>query len=248
MSTSKLLQQVLLAFCLLPTAFCFVTFAQGGTGKLPPPRRNPPPPPIKRPTQRPLPPPRESTEPIVASGEVRPIRYVRLTSDVAGRIKQIHVDPGQEVTKGQALVLIETQSSSGSKEETQYSPINGIVVDISSRVGEVASTSLTGPPLMTVADMSTINVEIVVDDSEVSRIVVGQSAKVVVDAFHENELRGVVTAKKLLNVAPDPAARVPATRDFKVTIELREIPVRTRSLLRPGMSATATITVTKNNH
>ena len=41
---------------------------------------------------------------VTASGEVRPIRYIKLTSEVPGRILEIFVNPGDQVTKGQPLV------------------------------------------------------------------------------------------------------------------------------------------------
>src|SRR3982750_3240501 len=41
MTVSKQHQRILLICCLLLTAYCLPTYAQGGTGKLPPPNRNP---------------------------------------------------------------------------------------------------------------------------------------------------------------------------------------------------------------
>src|ERR687883_1312672 len=38
---------------------------------------------------------------VTASGEVRPIRFVNLTSEVQGRITEINVNPGDHVTAGQ---------------------------------------------------------------------------------------------------------------------------------------------------
>jgi len=36
---------------------------------------------------------------VTASGEVRPIRYIKLTSEVQGRIQEIYVNAGDQVTK-----------------------------------------------------------------------------------------------------------------------------------------------------
>jgi hypothetical protein len=54
MESSKIHRRILLACCLLPTAFCILAFAQGGTGKLPPIRKMPPP--IRNPPPRKNPP------------------------------------------------------------------------------------------------------------------------------------------------------------------------------------------------
>ena len=44
---------------------------------------------------------------VTASGEVRPVQYIKLTSEVPGRILQIYVNPGDIVKKGQALVRVD---------------------------------------------------------------------------------------------------------------------------------------------
>ena len=44
---------------------------------------------------------------VTASGEVRPIKYINLTSEVPGRIEEISVNPGDQVVKGQPLVRVD---------------------------------------------------------------------------------------------------------------------------------------------
>ena len=53
---------------------------------------------------------------VTASGEVRPIRYIKLTSEVPGRILEIYVNPGDQVTKGQALVRVDPTQLQSSQE------------------------------------------------------------------------------------------------------------------------------------
>src|SRR5262249_29776634 len=49
----------------------------------------------------------ELKQTVTASGEIRPIRYIKLTSEVPGRIEEIYVNPGAQVTKGKPLVRID---------------------------------------------------------------------------------------------------------------------------------------------
>src|SRR5206468_1016925 len=208
---------------------------------------------------------------VTASGEVRPVQYIKLTSEVPGRILEIYVNPGDIVKKNQALVRVDptqlqssqeaqwaaTQASlsdvqnshnavasaqqglavkeaveranqqraavkeaqtsvktsemrasqqqamlrgqsSQRQKATQYSPLNGVVADIPTRVGEFAVSQLSSTPLMTIADMSTINVEVNVDETEIASVEVGQHAKIKVDALGEKELDAVVTQKNPL--------------------------------------------------
>jgi HlyD family secretion protein len=159
-----------------------------------------------------------------------------------------------EMRANQQQALLRGQSSQRSK-ATQLSPLTGVVADIPTRVGEYAVAGLSTTPLMTIADMSTINVEVNVDETEISNVEVGQQAKVKVDALGDKEVNAVVTQKNPLAVSKSDTqgglsnrVNVQEAKEFKVTIELRDMPDEIRNGLRPGMSATATITTkTKNN-
>ncbi len=159
-----------------------------------------------------------------------------------------------EMRASQQAALLRGQSSQRSK-ATQLSPLNGVVADIPTRVGEYAVAGLSTTPLMTIADMSTINVEVNVDETEISNVEVGQQAKVKVDALGDKEIVAVVTQKNPLAVSKSDVqgglsnrVNVQEAKEFKVTVELRDMPDEIRNGLRPGMSATATITTkTKNN-
>lgn len=159
-----------------------------------------------------------------------------------------------EMRASQQQALLRGQSSQRSK-ATQLSPLTGVVADIPTRVGEYAVAGLSTTPLMTIADMSTINVEVNVDETEISNVEVGQQAKVKVDALGDKEIVAVVTQKNPLAVSKSDTqgglsnrVNVQEAKEFKVTVELRDMPDDVRNSLRPGMSATATITTkTKNN-
>jgi HlyD family secretion protein len=135
------------------------------------------------------------------------------------------------------------------------SPLNGVVADIPTRVGEFAVAGLSTTPLMTIADMSQINVEVNVDETSINNVKVGQEAKVKVDALGDKEIKGVVTQKNPLAIAKSDQTgglsnrvNVQEAKEFKVTLELKDLPDEVKSALRPGMSSTATITTdTKNN-
>src|ERR1044072_222757 len=53
---------------------------------------------------------------VTASGEVRPILFVNLTSEVQGRITEISVNPGDHVTTGQPLVRVDPTQLESSPE------------------------------------------------------------------------------------------------------------------------------------
>jgi len=100
-----------------------------------------------------------------------------------------------EMRASQQQALLRGQASQREK-ATQYSPLNGVVADIPTRVGEFAVSQLSSTPLMTIADMSTINVEVNVDETEIATVDVGQQAKVKVDALGEKEMTATVTSEE----------------------------------------------------
>src|SRR6188474_490452 len=159
-----------------------------------------------------------------------------------------------EMRASQQQAMLRGQTSQRSK-ATQLSPLNGVIADIPTRVGEYAVAGLSTTPLMTIADMSQINVEVNVDETEINNVEVGQQAKVKVDALGDKEIIAVVTQKNPLAVSKSDTqgglsnrVNVQEAKEFKVTVELRDMPDEIRNGLRPGMSATATITTkVKNN-
>ena len=128
-------------------------------------------------------------------------------------------------------------------------PINGIIAEIPSKVGTFAVAGLSTTALMTIADMSTVNVEVKVDETEIDKVEVGQPVKVKVDAFGENEIVGEIRQKTPLAVGKSQTSgglstniNVQEAKEFRVVIELVNLSDETRNSLRPGMSATAVIT------
>jgi HlyD family secretion protein len=159
-----------------------------------------------------------------------------------------------EMRANQQQAMLRGQVSQREK-ATQLSPLNGVVADIPTRVGEFAVAGLSTTPLMTIADMSQINIEVNVDETSINNVQVGQQAMVKVDALGDKEIKAVVTQKNPLAVSRSDLTgglsnrvNVQEAKEFKVTLELRELPEDIKNSLRPGMSSTATITTnTKNN-
>jgi HlyD family secretion protein len=145
--------------------------------------------------------------------------------------------------------MLRGESSQRSKAVT-LSPLTGVVVDIPARVGQFAVAGLSTTSLMTIADMTTINVEVNVDETEIAQLEVGQPAKVKVDAMGEREIAGTVIQKNPLAVSRSDTqgsglgnrVNVQEAKEFKVIVKLDDITDEVRNALRPGMTATATVT------
>src|SRR5437660_6149201 len=75
---------------------------------------------------------------VTASGEVRPIQYIKLTSEIPGRILEIYVNPGDQVKKGQSLVRIDPTQLQSSQ-EAQWAATQASISDVQNSRNAVAS-------------------------------------------------------------------------------------------------------------
>jgi HlyD family secretion protein len=133
------------------------------------------------------------------------------------------------------------------KKTTRFSPIDGVVSYLPVKVGQFVVANFSSSPLLTVADMSQINAEIKVDETDVADVQVGQKVKVKVDALGEVEIDGDVVEKGASAVTrsgqstTSQSANSQEARDFLVKVRLNPTQ-EIREKLRPGMSTTAVIT------
>jgi HlyD family secretion protein len=120
------------------------------------------------------------------------------------------------------------------------SPIDGIVTRRNIELGEnvmIGTMNNAGTVLMTVADMSIIEAELEVDETDIPNVKLGQVAKVTIDAIPDKTFTAKVTE---IGNSPIQATAAAATRaiNFKVVVTIEgEIPE-----VRPGFTCTADIT------
>jgi HlyD family secretion protein len=264
---------------------------------------------------------------VSASGEIRPKKFVNVSSDVAGRIVRLLVKEGDRVKRGQILARIDAkryeegarQSEAGlaasrsdldrtmadlelsrqalerqrrmhadklvseqvleqaesefkmkqaavesqRKRVTQQSaivatnqddlgktiviaPMDGVVTSLQKEEGEtvIGAQSFSPTVICIVADLSVMEVEILVDETDIRNLALGQTAEVRVDALEGSTIKGEVTEIGS-SAIPRGAAAASASnqnnsnqaKDFKVTVTLKDPP----PTLRPGLNATADV-------
>lgn len=121
-------------------------------------------------------------------------------------------------------------------------PMSGRVVRLNVEEGETAimgTLNKDAATLLTIADMSVLETNVKVDETDVARISVGDSAIVQIDAFPDTTFLGRVTkiSNSSVRAAGAGAPQTDQAIDYEVTIELVNPPVDTR----PDFSATAKI-------
>jgi HlyD family secretion protein len=119
-----------------------------------------------------------------------------------------------------------------------YSPIDGIITSLRVEEGEIALVGTMNNPgtvLLTIADLSVMEVEVEVDETDVVGVRLDQEAEIRVDAFPDNIIKGRVT--EIGSSALQKASVSQESKDFKVVITLDNPPAN----LKPGLSASAEI-------
>lgn len=139
--------------------------------------------------------------------------------------------------------LDDAKSSLG--KTTLYAPMAGRVTRVVVEQGETAvpgTFNKDAATLLTISDMSTLETRVKVDETDVARIKVGDSAQVQIDAFPDTTFTGRVTKISNSSVKAATASTDQAV-DYEVTIQLLNPPVDTR----PDFSATAKVITDKRN-
>ena len=125
---------------------------------------------------------------------------------------------------------------------TIYAPMTGRVTRLNVELGETAimgTLNKDAATLLTISDMSVLETKVKVDETDVSRIALGDSAVIQIDAFPDTTFIGKVT--EISNSSVRGAAAAAATTDqaidYEVTVRVLNAPAETR----PDFSSTAKI-------
>ncbi len=263
---------------------------------------------------------------VSASGEIRPKKFVNVSSDVAGRIVQLLIKEGDRVKRGQVLARIDAKRYEEGARQSEASlaasrsdldrtladlelsrqsldrqnkmhaeqlvsdqileqaqsefkmkqaavesqrkriaqqaavvattqddlgktivvaPMDGVVTSLQKEEGEtvIGAQSFSPTVICIVADLSVMEVEILVDETDIRNLALGQAAEVRVDALEGSIIKGEVTEIGSSAIPRGAAAagsnvnNSNQAKDFKVTVTLKDPP----ATLRPGLNATADV-------
>jgi HlyD family secretion protein len=142
----------------------------------------------------------------------------------------------------QARAALE-EAQSNLRKTTISSPINGRVVRLAVEEGEVAvpgTFSKETGLLMTIADLSVIQANVDVDETDIVRLSPGDSVDVSIDAFPDTTFLGRVTKighSSKLTAGQTTTSSTDRAVDFEVEVTLQQPPAD----IRPDLSCTARI-------
>ncbi len=111
-------------------------------------------------------------------------------------------------------------------------PIGGVVASVSTQEGETVAASFAAPTFVTIIDLQRLEVWAYVDETDIGRIQVGQSAIFGVDTYLDTDFQGVVTAIYPKAVIQDNVV------NYVTTLKITDHKGKT---IRPEMTANVTI-------
>jgi HlyD family secretion protein len=125
---------------------------------------------------------------------------------------------------------------------TVYSPIDGTVTVLNSKLGEriVATGQFAGTEVMRVADLNDMEARVDVNENDVVNVKVGDKANVKIDAYGDRKFHGTVYQIANTGTTTGSGTQEEVTNfQVKVRIEDHDVP------LKPGLSCTADIETNK---
>ena len=147
------------------------------------------------------------------------------------------------------------QSGAGVKEASDnlartniYAPVDGIVSKLNVEKGErvVGTAQMTGTEIMTIANLTSMEVNVDVNENDINRLSLGDTAVIEVDAFMDKKFKGIVT--EIASSASVVGASADQVTNFAVKIRI--LPESYSNLtnkgnssspFKPGLSATVDI-------
>jgi HlyD family secretion protein len=110
----------------------------------------------------------------------------------------------QDVLQAQEAIKTAQDAVSVAKSQVDYqkaqlaktvirSPISGTVLQLAQQQGETLAAGLSAPTLIVVADLTRLQVDAYVDETDIGKVRMGQEADITVDAFPKAPFKGKVT-------------------------------------------------------
>jgi HlyD family secretion protein len=165
------------------------------------------------------------------SGSVVSTKDVELAQSALRRAQATLEGADAQVKAAAAdLLAIKTDYSKG----TITSPIDGVVLDVNAEVGSTIGAASLASPLFTIgSDLRLLDLEIDVDQADVTALAVGRKAQFTVEAAPNHSFTGTIRQVRLAPSITDGVVSYKAI----VSVENPDL------LLKPGMTATADVSL-----
>jgi len=194
---------------------------------------------------------------------VEPLDTVEIKPEISSRVKEVYIDEGDKVKKGQKLFSLDEEDLDSEIEKQQlslqqaqldlesklkekedllvYAPIDGTIIEQNVREGDLikpsTSSSSSDESAATIVDYSKMQVVLAIDELDISKVEVGMPVKITVEALSGEVFEG--TVEKIA----DEGTSQNNVSTFDVTVTMDKTPK-----LKAGMTVDAELTVAKKQN
>lgn len=175
-------------------------------------------------------------------------QYLSALADIA-RLKAMVTGAKYSLAEGGANVK---EAGANLAKATIYAPVDGVISKLSVELGDriLGTAQMAGTEIMRISNLSSMEVNVDVNENDINRVNVGDSSIIEVDAFGDTKFKGIVT--EIASSSKDVGAAtssVDQVTNFNVKVRIladsysnlktgaKDLP----SPFRPGMSATVDI-------
>lgn len=239
------------------------------------------------------------TSSVSATGTIKPVNSVDISSKVTARLKQVMFKENDTVKAGQTVATLDSTTLQTTLEQAKYkvtnteakykrlqylnsigaksdqdledalldyqtavstyegdqanvndtiivSPMDGVVIGEPKTVGTMVTAGVTSPTvIMTVADMSTKQINAKVDETDIGKVKVGQKATFTVDAYTGKTFTATVSNISQTDVSSTWSSSTSTTTViyYSVTLDIDD----PENLLKPAMTARVNINIAEKN-
>lgn len=162
---------------------------------------------------------RTVTETVSASGKLYPENEIRIAPPASGEVTELNVHEGDRVVKGQVLARIQGDKTASASPRISLpnippgfenivqglqqprasapssavvkAPTDGTVLGLAIKKGERVNAM--SSDIMRIADLSALEVRVDVQENNIIKVAVGDSADVKIEAYNNRKFKGVVT-------------------------------------------------------
>jgi macrolide-specific efflux system membrane fusion protein len=113
-----------------------------------------------------------------------------------------------------------------------YALTSGVIASVSTQEGETVNAGLSAPTFVNIIDLSRLEVQVYVDETDIGKIKTGQEVSFTVDTYSDTGFTGIVKAIYPKAVIQDNVV------NYIVVVEINDLQDK---ILRPEMTATVTI-------
>ena len=141
-----------------------------------------------------------------------------------------------------------TEANDNLRRTTIYAPADGTISLLNVELGErvLGTQQMAGTEILRIANLNNMEVEVDVNENDIVKVNIGDSAKIEVDAYLKREFKGIVTS---ISNSASAALTADQVTNFKVKVrilkesyqDLLEGKPDNYSPFRPGMTATVDI-------